>query len=195
MLFKHTSSREKGTLYQLKVLLNQKRVQLNKSKIPDFNACDDFFKIAVSSYIITAAMELLNMTEIDAEPANTNLIPDDAWLKDPDERKDTLYAVSSMIVKKYIDIHTDFIANITPEDDDKVLEYSRLVLSWGLLYMEYCDAIKEGDGLRVLRCWRYNFLMYNQSSELCNRGVYLACRTSIFIFQTSGPSTVVGAIY
>ena len=25
----------------------------------------------------------------------------------------------------------------------------------GLFYVEYCDAIKEGDGLCILRCWRY----------------------------------------
>ena len=25
----------------------------------------------------------------------------------------------------------------------------------GLFYLEFCDAIKEGDGERVLRCWRY----------------------------------------
>ena len=132
VLFKKGSLGEKGTLYHLKVLLNQKRVDLQKSKIKDFNACDDFFKVTVSSYIVAAAMELLNMNTIDAEPDNVNVIPADAWLKDPDERQDTLYAVSSMIVKKFVDLETDFLPKCTPEDDDKVLEYSRLVISWGL---------------------------------------------------------------
>ena len=29
------------------------------------------------------------------------------------------------------------------------------VLSIGLFYLEYRDAIKEGDGIRILRCWKY----------------------------------------
>ena len=29
------------------------------------------------------------------------------------------------------------------------------VLSLGLFYLEFKDAIREGDGLRVLRCYKY----------------------------------------
>ena len=35
------------------------------------------------------------------------------------------------------------------------MEYGRNLLSIGLFYLEFSDAIKEGDGERVLRCWRY----------------------------------------
>ena len=34
-------------------------------------------------------------------------------------------------------------------------DYSRNLLSIGCLYLEMQDAIKEGDGERVLQCWRY----------------------------------------
>ena len=47
------------------------------------------------------------------------------------------------------------------EDDggrDGVCEYAQEVLSLGLLYMEFNDAIREGDGKRILRCWRYFLL-------------------------------------
>lgn len=77
------------------------------------------------------------------------MISEDDWLQSEDVRRDILYAVSSVIVKK---LKTDFIVKATIEDDDKVLEYSLLHLSVGLLYMEFCDAIREGDGMRVLRC-------------------------------------------
>lgn len=30
----------------------------------------------------------------------------------------------------------------------------------GLLYLEFSDSIKEGDGIRVLRCWRYMLLLF-----------------------------------
>ena len=54
---------------------------------------------------------------------------------------------------------------VTPTDDDKVLEYSKLVFSCGLLYAEYCDAIKEGGGLRVVRCWRYMLLFFTRTQR------------------------------
>ena len=39
--------------------------------------------------------------------------------------------------------------------NDQVFAYASEVMSLGLFYLEYNDAIKEGDGLRLLRCWRY----------------------------------------
>jgi L1 cell adhesion molecule like protein len=39
--------------------------------------------------------------------------------------------------------------------DDGVREYACDVLSLGLLYMNYQDAIREGDGERVMLIWKY----------------------------------------
>lgn len=39
-------------------------------------------------------------------------------------------------------------------------EYSEEVISLGLFYMEFIDAIREGDGDRILRCWRYMLLIF-----------------------------------
>ena len=141
-------------------MLNRKQVNFSDCKIRDFNACDDFVKLIVSSHIIAAALELLNMTSIDDEPSNHSLVPEDDWVQTPDVRQDTLYAVSSKIVKTFVDMQASFTSNSTEWDSDKVLEYSRLLLSMGLLYLEYCDGIKEGDGLRVLRCWRFLLLIF-----------------------------------
>ena len=41
------------------------------------------------------------------------------------------------------------------EIDDQVMEYQMNVLTIGLFYLEYRDAIKEGDRIRILRCWKY----------------------------------------
>ena len=68
--------------------------------------------------------------------------------------------MASKVVNTFVNFETDFVPKSMPMDDDKVLEYSWLVLSCTLLYMELCDSIKGGDGLRVLRCWRYIFLFF-----------------------------------
>lgn len=126
--------------------------------------CDDFFKIVLSSYIVTAAMDLLNMTSLEDEPANDNLLPANGWLEDKERRKDQLYAFSSKIVQKF-DIKTCFNASESIQDSDSVLTYSKLLMSVGMIYLEYCDAIKEGDGFRVLRCWRYMLLVFKATGR------------------------------
>ncbi len=38
-------------------------------------------------------------------------------------------------------------------------------MSLGCFYMEYSDAIREGDGGRMLRCWRYLLPMFRSSGR------------------------------
>ena len=104
-------------------------------------------------------MHQLNMMDIDHEPANSSLVKPDDWIQDADTRKDTLYGVASNVVSTYVDLTADFSSD-GDSSPDKKLEYSRLLISVGLLYLEFCDAIKEGDGMRVIRCWRYMFLVF-----------------------------------
>ena len=40
-----------------------------------------------------------------------------------------------------------------------------MLMSVGMVYLEYSDAIKEGDGLRVLRCWRYMLLIFKATGR------------------------------
>ena len=48
---------------------------------------------------------------------------------------------------------------------DSIMEYGKEVFSLGMLYMEFHDAIKEGDGHRVLRCWKYLLLIFKASQR------------------------------
>ena len=79
----------------------------------------------------------------------------------------TLYGVASNIVSTYIDLTADFTSTSSEDDSrpDKKLEYSRLLISVGLLYLKFCDAIREGDGMRVIQCWRYMFLVFKCTNK------------------------------
>ena len=46
-----------------------------------------------------------------------------------------------------------------------VLEYSHEVLSLGLLFLELKDAVREGDGDRVLLDWKYLLLLFKASGR------------------------------
>ena len=71
---------------------------------------------------------------MDDKPANSSVMPG------YNVRKDMLYAVSLKIVDMFIDLEANFTIASTPQahDDDKILEYSKLVMSIGMLYFEYC---------------------------------------------------------
>ena len=49
---------------------------------------------------------------------------------------------------------------------DGMCEYSVQLLRMCCLYMEFADAIREGDGGRVLRCWKY--MLPNNCLRECN---------------------------
>lgn len=43
----------------------------------------------------------------------------------------------------------------TSTHPDLISAYSRNLLSLGMLFLEFNDGIREGDGERIIRCWRY----------------------------------------
>ena len=56
---------------------------------------------------------------------------------------------------------TEAIRTIVP---DGVFNYASAVLNDGLLMLEFKDAVREGDGPRILRCWKV-LLMYFQYAK------------------------------
>lgn len=63
-MYKTKSGMEKGTLYQLRNLINRRNV-VKKVK-SDMNASEHFFELIVTGHIIACAMEMLGMSAINA---------------------------------------------------------------------------------------------------------------------------------
>jgi hypothetical protein len=59
---------ESGTLYQLRNLLNRRKVE-RKPKI-NVNAAEDFVEVVTIGHILSAAMHMLKMTSIDGIPSS-----------------------------------------------------------------------------------------------------------------------------
>ena len=97
---------------------------------------------------------------------STEVIPDpeNAWMCPEEERKEQLYSICKAIVKEFV----TFKFNDSPgmgQEDDEVEQYARQILSLGSFYLEYCDAISEGDGNRNLCCWRYLLPIFRGSGR------------------------------
>ena len=48
---------------------------------------------------------------------------------------------------------------------DGVKAYAEEILNLGLLLMEFSDAIRESDGHRIPRCWRYMMLLFKANGR------------------------------
>lgn len=159
--YSRKSAREHGTLYQLRNLLCRTNV-VSKPK-NDFNACDDFFKLVTTCHILAAALEVLGMNSLPDTPSPTVLSdPHNMWMETDVRRKAVLKAICQKIVKQFTHFSFSETGATSP---DHVQMYSRQLLSLGCFYLEYCDAIQEGDGDRVLRCWRYLLPIFQSSGR------------------------------
>ena len=49
---------------------------------------------------------------------------------------------------------------------DHIQEYAKELFTLGLFYLELQDGIREGNELRVLRCWKYLFLFFRATSHV-----------------------------
>lgn len=158
--FYNTSSiLDKGTLYNLQNVVNRRNV--SASVDDDFNACEDFFKSVMECHVVAAAMHHLKMCSLSNIPCHAKL-QEDLWLLDDDARRDILIDICMEIVFKFA---ANFLqerteANEKDETEDKVHCYATELLSYGMLYNEFADAIREGDGNRTIRCWRYFLLFF-----------------------------------
>lgn len=103
--------------------------------------------------------------------------PENLWTSTNEEQKAILHSVSKKIVRKFI----DFTFNSCPNSgnhDDKVHDYTCHFLSIGCFYLAFKDAIKEGDGERVLECWRYLLPIFHNTGRknYCNEAIHFLCQ-------------------
>ena len=92
------------------------------------------------------------MENVEDEP-NEEILPPTLQMLENEERYEILLSVCSAIVDDFTDTRT---FEVTQEESkvrehDRVLGYAKKVMTFGLLYTELIDAVREGDGLRVLR--------------------------------------------
>lgn len=117
-------------------------------------------------------MKYLNMKDVADMPVHYQLT-EDLWLESREKRMDILQSVANEIVLAYVDFEPRFDKQTEADCDeevqanedggDKVQSYASGLLSMGLIYMEFSDAIREGDGLRILCSWRYLMLIFKVS--------------------------------
>ena len=77
------------------------------------------------------------------------------------------HEVGCKVTNEFMDLSYPTAAK---KDDDHVQAYAKEVLSLGLLLMEFVDGVREADGKRIIRCWKY-FLPLFKCSDRSNYSV------------------------
>ncbi len=107
-------------------------------------------------------MKMFGMASLDDKP-NSSDFPENCTSLPPNERWKLLQLAIEGIVNNHIDIN--FPNPTTEDDDDNVRAYAKELTSLGLLLMEFIDGVREGDGERILRCWRYFLPIFKVSGR------------------------------
>ena len=148
--------------------------------------------MVVTGHILAAALDYLEISSLDDDPPD-HVIPsaETLWTRTNEERKEVLTAVSRRIVEKYINVsfneqhgdsessgHHGGRSHHGNNNCDEVNNYSRYLLSIGCFMLEFKDAIKEGDGNRILRCWHYLLPIFHNSgrTNYCNEAFIMLCQ-------------------
>lgn len=124
-----------------KATLYQLKVLLNNASTLDplknLAACEDFYEIVLQGHIVAAGKLLM---------------------KKPYQRVEDL---ANDIVDKFV--HFDPDAKVP--NNDKIQMYATEVLTLGLLWLNFKDSIREGDGDRVLLCWKFLLLLFKAKNH------------------------------
>ena len=129
------------------------------------NACDDFLTLVVKCHFLTVVMKKLGMEFLDDIPTRGDFTQV-SWMMSDDDRRSAIYSFSQDIIKEYV--HLPMINTDHSYIDDKVLDYAKEVMSLGMFYLNYKDAVREGDGGRILTLWKYLLPIF----KVCGRRNY-----------------------
>ena len=115
--------------------------------------------------MISTAIKIIGVETQTSSPPD-NLKPEIISLRSTEERKSILKLYCRAIVDGLTNLHLNSTSNshTALSYDDKVLGYAIELLTLGLLYVEFTDAVKEGDG-RVHRCWKFMLPLFKVSGR------------------------------
>ena len=106
----------------------------------------------------------VEMTSLDDTPSEA-IVSREVWMEDDNVRRKILEDISSHIVDTHIDLTTAFKQPQDKAGAGTVYDYACEALGLGLLIMDFKDAVREGDGNRIMSLWKYLLLLFKASGR------------------------------
>ena len=143
------SSGDHGTLAFFRNTLRRIAVTANPKKNVD--ACVDLIYTVMKGHILASACEVLKVSGLDDDVPG---IP--AGLKQAGKPEQFAYIsdIAQEVVERCTLVEEAFSDATIKDIKDGVYNYARVFCHYAAMLMEFRDAWGEGDGERVLRCWK-----------------------------------------
>ena len=115
------------------------------------------------AYFLLLQWIFMQMESLNDKPT-TSVLPnaERLWAESKERRTEILEDLCGNIIDQVVSFN---LHDEEAKEQDKVYDYSTKLVSLGLFYMEFCDAIREGDGGRVLRCWKFLLPIFKNSGR------------------------------
>ena len=184
------SGMNKGTLYQLRCLINRRNISTHVSQ--EMNQLQDFLHSVMKAHILSAAMDFFNMEDKSSQPSshkwsdplatspsneqkwqylsNTLGVYVDRYIMPclvfdmPCQPQDKGEAISHTTKKKGVRKHQQPQPKDKEQETEKgkegfsIRNYAMALLTDTLMAEEMIDAVREGDGDRVVCFWQFMLL-------------------------------------
>ena len=153
MIWKHlysNPSSDYGTLAFFRSRLN--RVAVTKDPKKSVDASVELLETITKGHWLSCACEILGISGLD----DTLHLPASITTGTASEKYAYIRGLAQQIVDKATIVDSAYLPCDIPEEhiSDAVYNYSRVLCHYGALVTEFRDALTEGDGERVMRCWR-----------------------------------------
>ena len=164
-----------------------RRVAVSKEPKKAVDATIEFLDTVVKGHWLGCACELLGITSLD-DPLT---LPSHVKKGRPKDQLLYVQGIARQIVERLTLVDGAFLASINDDEVDevnevdKVYNYTRVLCHYGAIVTEFRDAWAEGDGDRVVRCWKMFMLHFKASG--CTKYALEALRLQIQL-KTASPN-------
>ena len=146
-MFYTESSSDHGSLGQLFALL--RCLLAAKKPKKNMNACTNVIFTVFKGYVLAYACKELGIENIDSDISLP--IPSSA---SNEEKLKFIVGIGTKVAHNCTLMEAPLIGKTITESNDGKYNYSRTLCHFASIALELYDACHEGDGIRVIRCWR-----------------------------------------
>lgn len=128
-----------GTMYQLRNLIHRTNVPVTPDK--NMNAAEDFMLLMLHTHVVAAAKTIQTVN-----PA------------------ESFQDLAKLILVNFTHFPR-FCSGDVDNSVDRVHLYATELLTLTLIWHAFHDAIREGDGDRIIRCWRFFLVLFKGTNH------------------------------
>ena len=187
-LYSSKSSADKGTLFQLKELVN--RTSFGKVPKNNMKASESVFEVVVFAHVIAASNEFKTETT-DVHELAHKIVSNFVKLTVPPLNESTTSSTEEdsecdneeSSFTEDADCDSEESSNEEGPGTDHVFTYAADLLTVSLLWYGFRDAIREGDGNRILQYWKFLLAIFRKEKHYnyAKEGLNLLAQTALIL--------------